>query len=54
MKSLVEKRPASTKGKYFTEAWLRSTMGPGWKINLVDIDPRTTKSIWGIFKTEED
>jgi len=54
MKSLIEKRPPTTKGKYFMEAWVRSTMGPGWKINLMDIDPRTEKSIWGIFKTEED
>jgi hypothetical protein len=23
-------------------------MGPSWKINLVDIDPRSDKSIWGI------
>ena len=54
MKSLVQKRPVSTKGKYFTEAWVTSTMGPSWKINLDDIDPRNKKNIWGIFKTEED
>ena len=54
MKSLVDKRPPTTKGKYFTEAWVRSTMGPGWKINLVDIDPRTEKSIWTILETDEE
>lgn len=48
MKALVDKRPPTLKGKYFTEAYLKSTMGPSWKINLVDIDPRTEKSIWGI------
>ena len=53
MKSLVEKRPPTLKGKYFTEAYLRSTMGPGWQINLNDIDPRIEKSIWGILDTEE-
>jgi hypothetical protein len=29
-------------------------MGPGWKINLVDIDPRTEKSIWTILETDEE
>lgn len=48
MKALVEKRPPTLKGKYFTEAYLKSTMGPRWKINLVDIDPRTEKSIWSV------
>lgn len=46
MKKLVEKRPAGMKGKYFTEAYLKSTMGPRWKINLLDIDPRTERCIW--------
>jgi ribosomal protein L1 len=41
MKTLVDKRPPSLKGKYFTHAYLKSTMGPGWLINLADIDPRT-------------
>lgn len=48
MKSLVDKRPPTLKGKYFTDAYLKSTMGPSWRINLVDIDPRTDKSIWGL------
>jgi large subunit ribosomal protein L1 len=50
MKSLVDRRPPTLKGKYFTDAYLKSTMGPGWKVNLVDIDPRTDKSIWGILE----
>lgn len=41
MTTLVDKRPPTLKGKYFTHAYLKSTMGVGWKINLVDIDPRT-------------
>lgn len=48
MKTLVEKRPTSLKGKYFTDAYIKSTMGPRWKINLIDIDPRTERAIWGI------
>jgi hypothetical protein len=48
MRTLVDKRPPTLKGKYFTEAYLKSTMGPSWKISLVDIDPRTDKSIWGV------
>jgi large subunit ribosomal protein L1 len=56
MKTLVDKRPPTLKGKYFTHAYLKSTMGPSWKVNLVDIDPRTEKSIWGLLvenKTEK-
>lgn len=56
MKTLVDKRPPSLKGKYFTEAYIKSTMGPSWKINLTDIDPRTDKSMWGIlddYKSEK-
>jgi large subunit ribosomal protein L1 len=48
MKVLVDKRPPTTKGKYFTHAYLKSTMGVGWKVDVVDIDPRTEKSIWGV------
>lgn len=46
MKTLVDKRPPTLKGKYFTEAYLKSTMGPRWRINLLDIDPRTERSMW--------
>ncbi len=53
MKTLVEKRPPTLKGKYFTDAFLKSTMGPSWKINLMDIDPRTERSIWGILDEEK-
>ena len=50
MKTLVDKRPSTLKGKYFTHAYLKSTMGPGWKVNLIDIDPRQDRSIWGCLK----
>jgi len=53
MDSLVDRRPPSLKGKYFTHAYLKSTMGPGWRINLVDIDPRTDKSMWWVLTAEE-
>jgi large subunit ribosomal protein L1 len=49
MQALVDLRPPTLKGKYFTSAWVKSTMGPSWKINLVDIDPRIEKSIWKLF-----
>lgn len=52
MKTLVDKRPPSTKGKYFTHAYLKSTMGLGWKINLMDIDPRTEKSMWSCLRDD--
>jgi ribosomal protein L1 len=46
MKALVDKKPANIKGKYFLNAFIKSTMGPRWKLNLNDIDPRTNKNIW--------
>jgi large subunit ribosomal protein L1 len=54
MKALVDRRPPTMKGKYFTHAYIKSTMGPSWKLNLVDIDPRTDKSIWSLLTPEED
>lgn len=54
MKTLVEKRPPSLKGKYFTDAYLKSTMGPRWNINLMDIDPRTERSIWSVLDADKD
>jgi large subunit ribosomal protein L1 len=53
MLSLSEKRPQSLKGKYFIEAYLKSTMGPSWRINLADIDPKSIKSIWNLLDLEE-
>jgi len=52
MIELAEKKPTGLKGRYFTEAYLKSTMGPRWKLNLADIDPRTTKSIWPLVVQE--
>ncbi len=46
MKVLADKRPTAAKGKYFVRAYLKSTMGPRWRLNPMDIDPRTNKSIW--------
>jgi len=46
MKSLADKKPQALKGKYFINAFIKSTMGPRWRINLTDIDPRTNKCIW--------
>ena len=40
LKTLVEKRPAAIKGKYLVEAYLKSTMGPGWKLKTDLIDPK--------------
>lgn len=34
MLSLTEKKPASLKGKYYTGAFIKSTMGPRWRLNL--------------------
>ena len=53
MKTLVDKRPPSLKGKYFTHAYLKSTMGHGWKINLLGIDSRTDNSIWSCLKDDQ-
>lgn len=34
MNALSDRKPASLKGKYFIEAFVKSTMGPRWRINL--------------------
>ena len=36
----IEKKPTSIKGSYFVGAYLTTTMGPSWKINVDTIDPR--------------
>jgi len=40
MNSVIEKKPASVKGTYLLEAYISSTMGPGWKVSIDSIDPR--------------
>lgn len=52
MKALSEKKPAGLKGKYFLEAYLKSTMGPRWKLNSEMIDPRSSKSVWSLMEKE--
>jgi ribosomal protein L1 len=54
MKSLADKKPNGLKGKYFIAAYLKSTMGPRWKINMNDIDPRMPKNVWSLFDSEEE
>ncbi len=50
MLSLAEKRPASLKGKYFKEAFLKTTMGPRWRIKLSYIDPKHHDNIWNLLE----
>lgn len=54
MNALSDRRPATLKGKYFIEAFLKSTMGPRWRINLDDIDPKQNKTIWPLLELGED
>ncbi len=54
MNAVSDRRPATLKGKYLIEAFLKSTMGPRWRINLNDIDPKSIKSIWNLLELEED
>ena len=53
MKALIDRRPPTLKGKYFLGAYLKSTMGPRWKISLNDIDPKGNKNIWSLLDLEE-
>ena len=41
MRAIIDKRPQNLKGQYFTAAFLTSTMGPSWRINVNDIDLRS-------------
>ena len=54
MKALSERRPGRLKGKYLVGAFMKSTMGPRWRINLNDIDPKGNKNIWGLLDLEEE
>jgi ribosomal protein L1 len=40
VKSLTDKKPAAIKGKYFMDAYLKSSMGPRWKLKIEWIDPK--------------
>lgn len=48
MHSLVEKKPAGLKTKYLVAGYLKSTMGPRWKLQMEDIDPKNSKNIWDL------
>ena len=48
MRSLIEKKPPTLKGKYIKRAFIKSTMGPRWKLNIEEIDPRSNKSVWDV------
>jgi large subunit ribosomal protein L1 len=41
MKALSDKKPATSKGKYMRDAFLKTTMGPRWGVNIEGIDPRS-------------
>ena len=41
MKALIDKKPPSLKGTYLKTAFLKSTMGPRFRLNLETIDPRS-------------
>lgn len=34
MNAIQEKRPASLKGKYILGGFIKTTMGPRWKLNV--------------------
>ena len=41
MQALSEKKPATAKGKYMKDAFLKTTMGPRWGLNIEGVDPRS-------------
>lgn len=45
-----KKKPQSAKGKYFVSAFIKTTMGPRWKLNVEEIDPKSIKNIWSLLK----
>lgn len=48
MNALVDKKPATLRSKYLICAFMKSTMGPRWRLDVEEIDPRHKKSIWGL------
>ncbi len=51
MQSLADKKPATSKGKYMKDAFLKTTMGPRWGINIEGIDPRSKHYLLNIKET---
>jgi large subunit ribosomal protein L1 len=49
--ALQDKRPPSLKGRYFITAFVKTTMGPRWKLNIDEIDPRHRKCIWPLIES---
>lgn len=43
MDSLLENKPLAIKGLYYRDCYLKSTMGPSFKVNVENIDPRSKK-----------
>lgn len=50
MNALQDRKPLGLKGKYFLGAFLKTTMGPRWKLNVEEIEPKGLKSIWGLIE----
>jgi ribosomal protein L1 len=48
MWALVDKKPQVLKTRYLIAGFIKSTMGPRWKLNIEEIDPKSKKSIWGL------
>ncbi len=48
MLAIQNKKPIGLKGKYYIGGFIKSTMGPRWKLNIEQIDPRNQKSIWNL------
>ncbi|KRX02898.1 putative ribosomal protein L1 [Pseudocohnilembus persalinus] len=41
LQSLLENKPQVIKGLYYRDCYLKTTMGPSWKVNVDHIDPRS-------------
>lgn len=45
METVVEKKPSTVKGTFLLAGYLSSTMGPGFRIDLNTIDPRSKQYV---------
>lgn len=41
MEAISERKPATIKGSYLLAAYISSTRGEGFRVNVDDIDPRS-------------
>lgn len=48
MQSITDNKPKMIKRRFIRDAFMKSTMGPRWKLNIGEIDPKDKRTIWDL------